>query len=350
MNSFLIDYPDSIYPGTNLPFMPPVIKSIKINHPKTEGEFYIKKISATEFELHDLKTKKLLLRSSIINDPLESSNKDTLTSFVNPDNIGYASINTNEAEFKLKWDAPVGSVCEFKIEGYYMVLYNLGKKISVSRIGKTNVFEIAVQTPSPFTAKLIANTIIDKFRDARIEQQKQTIQYSFKFVDEQLEDIRTKLLNAENNLSNFKASGQFITINESSRELINFLSTLEAEKLQTDLLLTDYKNKVEDMRSELQSSGYFDQSYLEPEGEFDSNSPFSVLMRQLSDLELRRLELLQKRTENHPDVKSLDEQIKLAKSKLASYNQNTLTAYQIIINTLEKKLVKISNLMSKYEV
>jgi len=73
-------------------------------------------------------------------------------------------------------------------------------------------------------------------------------------------------------------------------------------------------------------------------------------MRQLSDLELQRLELLQKRTENHPDVIAIDEQIKLAKSKLAGFNENTITAYKIMISTLEKKLLKINDLMSKYEV
>ena len=104
------------------------------------------------------------------------------------------------------------------------------------------------------------------------------------------------------------------------------------------------------MKSQLQSSGYFDQSLLTPERNDVNGSPFAALMRQLSDLELQRLELLQKRTENHPDVKAIDEQIKMVKQKLASYNQNTLTAYQIMINSLDKKLLQITNMMSKYEV
>ena len=40
----------------------------------------------------------------------------------------------------------------------------------------------------------------------------------------------------------------------------------------------------------------------------------------------------------------------MVKQKLASYNQNTLTAYQIMINSLDKKLLQITNMMSKYEV
>ena len=73
-------------------------------------------------------------------------------------------------------------------------------------------------------------------------------------------------------------------------------------------------------------------------------------MAQLSNLELQRLELLQKRTETHPDVIAIDNQIKQVKSKLSGFNENTITAYKIMINTLEKKLLKINDLMSKYEV
>ena len=73
-------------------------------------------------------------------------------------------------------------------------------------------------------------------------------------------------------------------------------------------------------------------------------------MAQLSNQELQRLELLQKRTETHPDVLAIDQQINLTKSKLADFNENTITAYRIMINTLEKKLLKINDLMSKYEV
>ncbi|MCZ7616496.1 MAG: hypothetical protein M5T52_23795 [Ignavibacteriaceae bacterium] len=58
---------------------------------------------------------------------------------------------------------------------------------------------------------------------------------------------------------------------------------------------------------------------------------------------------MQKRTENHPDVINIEEQIKLVKEKLAGFNQHTLTAYKIIINTLENKLRKIDNLMAGFD-
>ena len=133
------------------------------------------------------------------------------------------------------------------------------------------------------------------------------------------------------------------------QDLLNYQSTLEAERLQTDLLLSNYKDKSEALIDEIKSSGYFDESFLQPLGDAGSNTPFSALMTSLSDLELQRLELLQKRTKKHPDVIKVDEQIGIVKDKLASYNQNTLNAYEIKISTLERKLQKIDNLISGYQ-
>jgi capsular exopolysaccharide synthesis family protein len=223
------------------------------------------------------------------------------------------------------------------------------KDVAVEQKLKTDIFTVSVKASSPFAAKLIANTITDKFRQTRIDQQKQTIRYSFDFVDRNLEEINQKLADAEKNLSDYKASRNIVNLDESSDDLVRFISNLEAEKLTTDLQLTEYKNKLDEMKNEMSSKQYFDQSYLGPQGADPGNSPFSALMKQLSDLELKRLDLLQKRTENHPDVQKIDQQIAEAKKKLAKYNENTLTSYQIMANTLAKKSNQINSLMGKYE-
>ena len=122
---------------------------------------------------------------------------------------------------------------------------NFRSMVSLDHKIKTNLFTISVKNNSPYAAALIANTITEKFRDSRIEQQKQTIKYSFDFVDKQLEEMQEKLKEAEKNLSDFKASGQIMTIDASSNELVKYLSDLEAEKMNTELQLTDYKNKLD---------------------------------------------------------------------------------------------------------
>ncbi|MCG6914174.1 polysaccharide biosynthesis tyrosine autokinase [bacterium BMS3Abin03] len=357
INQLAVNMEDPEFLNKNsLPIELPEFKSVKIIDKKESGSYFLKKTGTYSFELYDAKTNRLLQTSNIqSSSDLSLTNNSTILSDSSQNKNssgGIARFDLSIADLEIYWpEAPFGSIVYFDIINYYSAMENLKEQISIERKGKTNVFVVSARSASPFTSALIANTVIDKFRESRIDQQKQTIRYSFKFVDNQLDEMQGKLREAEDNLSKFKASGQITTIDQNSKELIQFLTQLETEKVNTDLQLADYQNKVSEIKSEMsQTGGYVDQSYLSPEGRTDVNTPFSSLLKQLSDLELQRLELLQKRTENHPDVIALDEQIRMAKEKLSSYNQNTLTAYQIIINSLQKKLLKITNLMSKYEV
>ena len=56
-----------------------------------------------------------------------------------------------------------------------------------------------------------------------------------------------------------------MTIDASSQELVQFLSSLEAEKNATDMQLSDYKNRASELEKELKKSGYFDQTGLGPQ-------------------------------------------------------------------------------------
>ncbi len=331
----------------------PRFTSIKLKEEKQSGSYFINKINENQFSLHDAQTEKLIqsLSASVSEHDSTAPDQGQVGSENYPDESKEFEFTTDLADIRFSWaDAPVGSKFYFTLNSYFQSVIQFGKQVAIERKGKTNVFAVSVKATTPYSAMVLANLLIEKFRESRIEQQKQTIRYSFNFVDEQLEKMQGKLREAEDNLSDFKASGQITTIDASSQEVIKFISSLEAEKMNTDLALTEYKNKLADMQKELQSSGYFDQSFLSPDGVVDGNNPFSKLLSQLSDLELKKLELQQKRTESHPDVINLNEQIRLAKEKLASYNQNTLTAYQIIINALEKKRQDINGLTSKYEV
>ena len=94
--------------------------------------------------------------------------------------------------------------------------------------------------------------------------------------------------------------------------------------------------------------GYVDQTYLTPEQYSTYDSPFMNLLKELTNSELRRIELLQKRTEMHPDVILIDEQISRIKEELSKYNNNTLTAFRIISNSLKNKQGNINSIIAKY--
>jgi len=261
---------------------------------------------------------------------------------------------------------------QFNYSNYYMMIYwpyaktgselyisfkNLNSSagsllgsVTTEQIENTDIFQINVSSTSPYLSSLIVNTIAEVYKQTRIEQQKESIRYSFNFIDQQLQDVSKKLKTAEENLSNFKTSNQIVTIGEKSGSLIEYLSTLEAEKIRTNIELAEYEIKMKEIEKEYKDKGIFDQTYLTPEPTKTNNySPFSILQQQLASLELQKIELLKKRTLSHPDVINIDHQIEQVNRELAKFNQNTLSAYQVLINSAKKKQTELQKLSGSYE-
>lgn len=253
-------------------------------------------------------------------------------------------------QFDVTWPRPApGSELFFTINNLEETLTGTRESSSVSTPLNTTLLVATVQNRSPFMAKLVANTIARKFQEQRLEHKRETIRYSSSFVDDQLEEIKENLKAAEVALSEFRGENQVANLDQSTQDALEFLGQLEAEKIQTDLLLAENRSKLQDLRQQLSSGEYFDQTYLTPRTESGSSfTPFSALLQQLSNSELERLELLQKRTESHPDVVAVNERIAEIKSSLAKFNQNTIKSYEIIIGSLEKKQADLSDLIYSY--
>jgi len=309
----------------------PIFKDCEINSLKKDLEYFIEKKDRNTYSLYQLEGEKLL-QTALINDSTQ---------------IAYFSIP--EWKFSFKWPlVKIGSRVYVKLANLYNVLEILKQSIKIKSKPKTDLIEIAVRTNSPQLAQIVTNTIADVYRQNRMEQKQQTIRYSYDFIDQQLQDISIKLKEAEEKLSRFKSSSKIMKIDDNSKNLVEFLSTLQAEKLKTDLELTEYENKIKEMKTQLTQKQFFDQTYLTPGKKDESASPFSALLRELSDLELKRLMLLQRRKESHPDVVILNDQIEQIKEKLSNYNKNTITAYSIIVNSLKQKQKNLVKLISSY--
>ena len=189
---------------------------------------------------------------------------DSTSTFV--DILPVPTIEYNDFLIKFDWtEAPVKSHLLISFNDYNKTVTGITASAKVAREGKTDIFSITYSASSATSAAVITNTIVDKYREARLTQKKDLIRYSFNFVDKQLNEIQGDLKKSEDQLSSFKASGQIMTIDASSQELVQSLSSLEAEKNATDMQLNDYKNRATELEKELKKSGYFDQTGLGPQ-------------------------------------------------------------------------------------
>lgn len=270
-------------------------------------------------------------------------NNDVLTS-----NFQYSELSTNKWIIDLDWNNESLSEIHFETIKYNDLLKDLNNNIFTDKKIKTSIFELYVKSEYPNLTTQIANTLAEEYLQNRITLNQENIRYSFNFIDERLEDVAKNLEVAEKDLSDFKSKEKIIQIDEQSKSLVSFLSNLESEKLNTALEFGIFKNKVKDIKEQLKYEDFIDQTFLTPEQYSSFESPFKDLLRQLTNTELQKLELLQRRTEFHPDVVLLDDKIKQIKNELTNYNNNTLISFNIISNSLENKLNNIDNLINKY--
>ncbi len=292
------------------------------------GEYYIHVASDNVLELYDRDSGQLLLTVP---------------------NTSPVVFELPDFRFSLDWPfARPGSQIHFRIENMDRAIQGWQRRIRVEHLRKTGIFRLSVRANSPFMAQLIANTIAEEFRETRFEQKRQTIHYSHNFIDSRLQEIYAALQNTEKELSAFRSRHQIADMDEVTAKTIEFVSNLEAEKIKTELQLAEYQYRNEELGRELHKKGYFDQSFLTPNTIDRSNYPFASLLEQLSRAELERIHLLQKRTEDHPDVQALNERIATIKDQLSDYNKSTMAAYQIIVNSLSKKQADLERLIRKY--
>jgi tyrosine-protein kinase Etk/Wzc len=262
---------------------------------------------------------------------------------------GEKNVGLKKWEFEFNWPnkTEAGEIY-FKVFNYSDVFESVSEQIFVDKRIKTNIFEVTVNSNYAYTTKKIANTLTQKYKAYRFLQNKDNIKYSSTFIDERLNDISKNLEDAEDTLSRYKTTEKIADIDEQSKNIVQFLSNLESEKLKTDLELSTYNNKINNIAKQMKSEGFVDQTYLTPVEYQSYNSPFSTSLNELARLELAKLELLQRRTELHPDVKSVSEQIKKIKRNLTKYNKNTLNAIKIISNSLINKQSDLNKLIVKY--
>lgn len=253
--------------------------------------------------------------------------------------------------FSVNWPNPKpGSELFFHLSNHEETVQDLKEMIDIDSPLNTSLIEVSVRHSSPYMTQRIANTIAAKFRETRIDHKRETIRYSSSFVDNQLEEISQNLKLADNALSDFRGQNQLTDVDASTQDALQFLSNLEAEKIQTDLQLSDHRTRLANLKQQLDERDFFDQTYLTPGTESNSYTPFSTLMQQLSNAELERLELLQKRTENHPDVVAINDRIVEIKASLTQFNQNTIKSYEIIISSLIQKQQDLQGLINRYSL
>lgn len=171
--------------------------------------------------------------------------------------------------------------------------------ISVSNLG-TDYIKVEYSDSQAVMAKNIITDIADTFIRSRNTNRQEQTKKNFELLEEQRKQFELRLVEAEQNLEDFKKETSSDGTEEDARQKISLHKT---EIENSELEIIDIRAQINSLNSQLRN---------------ESQTSIANLHReQIADLQSQRANLLLTVTEQHPDVIKINYQIQDAQDALA---------------------------------
>jgi len=183
------------------------------------------------------------------------------------------------------------------------VIQGLMSQVQVERVKGTSLIEIsAISANSKETAR-IANTLAEAFQEDNFATRSQQVREAKKFIEEQLQRVGSRLRKAEERLGAFQEKNEIILLPEETKAVLNQLVALEADFEKTKRSIAETAAQLKLLKE--------GKTVARPIGsKSDTPDPaLSKLYSSLSDLKLRRDNLLLTLSPAHPEVKQVNAEI-----------------------------------------
>ncbi len=188
--------------------------------------------------------------------------------------------------------------------------------ISVEQKRGLDIIIISAESPSPFEAALIANTFADQYRMFNLQLNRDQLTFVKNFLEEQKENKREELQDAEDLLRSFQEKGGVIALDEQASELIRQLSQFEAQKSAAQIELMASEEILSKLKDNLKEQDPKLVDYLES---LTSEVYLNALQKQISEFQLQKdlaLSGVDPKIDISVKVKEYDDKIKDLRKKL----------------------------------
>lgn len=220
-----------------------------------------------------------------------------------------------------------------KSEKYVRIVNSLRSRVTTELQENTNIINIRTTGPTPGEAAFLANTVAEVFRQANVEDRNKKIRETREFIEKQLEVVQARLQEAEENLRKFEENTKLVAIDTQTTAVVNRLTNLESEVARLQQRRFEAQRQLESLHQ--RGTG----AQVGSEGVYMENPPpqFGRLSGKLADLTLRRNVLLKDYTENHPEVKEVDVEIKNVLAEMDKELRSVLTSTDRTLQDMEAR-------------
>lgn len=195
---------------------------------------------------------------------------------------------------------------------------------------KANIVRVAFEHWNPFLAKRVLNLILKEYMAFYKSSQTEDIDYLLSFTEERIKETEEKLQNALLRGQQYQELHKVVDPGAEGTAIIDQLSQLGVQKAQIDIDLNQMKYLSSRMNSKnptqmLNSVSLLSQNFSAEEG----------VVAKLTELMADRNKELTYKTEQHPDVIALDNQINSLAKQLTGAIHSRIKQLQTSKNELE---------------
>lgn len=220
-----------------------------------------------------------------------------------------------------------------------------------------DIVDITVESPSPYEAKLIANTYAESYEKLNLNYNRQQLITVKNFLKQQREEKLGNLLESEESFKTFQEKGGVIAIDEQASALIDVITTFQSERDAAQIDISISEQSLEQYKEELAKKNPSIAQYIE---NFAAEPRLKSLQERIATLEtqrdmalsntraaIERKEIVDKFDRSINELKSkLDEQLTVYKNSIFASSPEELK--ELSLKVLEEE-VKLRALSSKYE-
>jgi polysaccharide chain length determinant protein (PEP-CTERM system associated) len=186
------------------------------------------------------------------------------------------------------------------VEERQMIIEKLREEVSIETQRRQNFYTISYEYKDPYVAKKVVETLLNIFVEAALGDTRVESDTAQKFLMDQIKEYETKLVEAENRLTEFKRRN-VDTMPGQSGGVFGQLQTAQGQLQDIDLELKEARIRRDELRRQYQRTAA-EEEERRLQGQVIAETPTG---RRISAMETRLDELLLRYTEAHPDVKEL---------------------------------------------
>lgn len=207
--------------------------------------------------------------------------------------------------------------------------------LSIANLEYTTILQIEVRDELGQRARTFLATLAEEYIDYTLQSKIDVNENTVTFINKQLDEVIGILNSIEDTLEYFKSQNQILNLNREESNYFSKLVTYDSERRELKIrlkslgALEEYVMNINTEDEKLLPSSF----YVYGDDDFLSST-----IRDVYNLQMQRNSILVNATPNSPDVRQIDEQLRLLKSNLLVYIQNSKGAVQERIGSLSDEI------------